>query len=66
MNLLGADYTNALAENAASRVNGLYNDANVTACLFFSIAVRGAVPPAKFHLRLSALGRVSAGGRPCC
>ena len=34
MNLLGADYTNALAENAASRVNGLYNDANVTACLF--------------------------------
>ena len=34
MNLLGADYTNALAENAASRVNGLYNDANVTACSF--------------------------------
>ena len=34
MNLLGADYTNALAENAVSRVNGLYNDANVTACLF--------------------------------
>ena len=34
MNLLGADYTNALAENAASRVNGLYNDSNVTACLF--------------------------------
>lgn len=42
MNLLGADYTNALAENAASRVNGLYNDANVTAALF-SLALFAAL-----------------------
>ena len=34
MNLLGADYTSALQENVAARVGGLYNDANVTACLF--------------------------------
>ena len=34
MNALGTDYISALLENAAARVNGLYNDANVTACLF--------------------------------
>ena len=34
MNALGTDYTSALQESAAARVNGLYNDANVTACLF--------------------------------
>ena len=34
MNALGADYTSALQESAAARVNGLYNDANVTASLF--------------------------------
>lgn len=34
MNALGTDYTSALQESAAARVNGLYNDANVTAALF--------------------------------
>ena len=34
MNALGADYTGALPEYLTARVNGLYNDANVTACLF--------------------------------
>lgn len=34
MNALGADYTGALPEYLSARVNGLYNDANVTACLF--------------------------------
>lgn len=34
MNALGTDYTSALPEYLAARVNGLYNDANVTACLF--------------------------------
>ena len=34
MNALGTDYTGALLENADARVNGLYNDANVTAALF--------------------------------
>ena len=34
MNALGTDYTSTLQESAAARVNGLYNDANVTACLF--------------------------------
>ena len=31
---LGADFSNALPEYINARVNGLYNDANVTACLF--------------------------------
>lgn len=34
MNALGADFSNALPEYINARVNGLYNDANVTACLF--------------------------------
>ena len=34
MNALGADFTSALPEYFYARVNGLYNDANVTACLF--------------------------------
>ena len=34
MNALGTDYTSALPEYLSARVNGLYNDANVTACLF--------------------------------
>lgn len=34
MNVLGANYTHALPEYLSARVNGLYNDANVTACLF--------------------------------
>lgn len=34
MNALGTDYSNALPEYFSARVNGLYNDANVTACLF--------------------------------
>ena len=34
MNALGVDFSNALPEYFAARVNGLYNDANVTACLF--------------------------------
>ena len=34
MNALGTDYTSALPEYLTARVNGLYNDANVTACLF--------------------------------
>lgn len=34
MNALGTDYSNALPEYLSARVNGLYNDANVTACLF--------------------------------
>lgn len=42
MNALGTDYTSALLENAAVRVNGLYNDANVTACLF-SLALFAAL-----------------------
>lgn len=42
MNALGADYTGALPEYLSARVNGLYNDANVTACLF-SLAVFAAL-----------------------
>ena len=42
MNALGTDYTSALQESAASRVNGLYNDANVTAALF-SLALFAAL-----------------------
>ena len=34
MNALGTDYTGALPAYLSARVNGLYNDANVTACLF--------------------------------
>lgn len=34
MNALGTDYTSALPEYLSARVNGLYNDANVSACLF--------------------------------
>lgn len=34
MNALGTDYTDALPAYLTARVNGLYNDANVTACLF--------------------------------
>ena len=34
MNAVGMDYTSALPEYFTARVNGLYNDANVTACLF--------------------------------
>ena len=34
VNALGADFSNALPEYLTARVNGLYNDANVTACLF--------------------------------
>ena len=34
MNALGTDYISALPEYLSARVNGLYNDANVTACLF--------------------------------
>lgn len=39
MNWLGADYASALAEYASSRVNGLYNDANVSAALFSVAAI---------------------------
>lgn len=42
MNALGTDYTSALPEYLSARVNGLYNDANVTACLF-SLAVFAAL-----------------------
>ena len=42
MNLLGTDYTSALPEYFTARVNGLYNDANVTACLF-SLALFAAL-----------------------
>lgn len=42
MNALGTDYTSALQESAAARVNGLYNDANVTAALF-SLALFAAL-----------------------
>ena len=42
MNVLGTDYTSALQESAAVRVNGLYNDANVTAALF-SLAIFAAL-----------------------
>ena len=34
MNALGADYISALPEYLSARVNGLYNDANVMACLY--------------------------------
>ena len=34
MGALGMDYTSALPAYASARVNGIYNDANVTACLF--------------------------------
>lgn len=34
MNALGTDYASALPEYFSARVNGLYNDANVTASLF--------------------------------
>lgn len=34
MNALGTDFTSALPKYFTGRVNGLYNDANVTACLF--------------------------------
>lgn len=42
MNTLGTDYTSALPEYFTARVNGLYNDSNVTACLF-SLALFGAL-----------------------
>ena len=42
MNALGTDYSNALPEYLSARVNGLYNDANVTACLF-SLALFAAL-----------------------
>lgn len=42
MNALGTDYTSTLQESAAARVNGLYNDANVTAALF-SLALFAAL-----------------------
>lgn len=42
MNALGTDYSGALQESAAARVNGLYNDANVTAALF-SLAIFAAL-----------------------
>lgn len=42
MNTLGTDYTSALTMYASARVNGLYNDANVTACLF-SLALFAAL-----------------------
>ena len=42
MNALGTDYTSALPEYFTARVNGLYNDANVTACLF-SLALFAAL-----------------------
>lgn len=42
MNALSTDYTSALQESAAARVNGLYNDANVTAALF-SLAIFAAL-----------------------
>ena len=42
MNVLGTDYTSALPEYFTARVNGLYNDANVTACLF-SLALFAAL-----------------------
>lgn len=42
MNALGTDYTSALPEYLSARVNGLYNDANVTACLF-SLALFAAL-----------------------
>ena len=34
MNALGTDYANVLLDYNTARVGGLYNDANVTACLF--------------------------------
>lgn len=42
MNALGTDYTSALPAYLTARVNGLYNDANVTACLF-SLALFAAL-----------------------
>lgn len=42
MNALGTDYTDALPEYFTARVNGLYNDANVTAALF-SLAIFAAL-----------------------
>lgn len=42
MNALGTDFSNALPEYLSARVNGLYNDANVTACLF-SLALFAAL-----------------------
>ena len=42
MNALGTDYTDALPEYFTARVNGLYSDANVTACLF-SLALFAAL-----------------------
>ena len=42
MNAFGTDYTSALPEYLTARVNGLYNDANVTACLF-SLALFAAL-----------------------
>lgn len=42
MNALGTDYASALPAYASARVNGLYNDANVTACLF-SLALFAAL-----------------------
>ena len=42
MNVLGTDYISALPEYFTARVNGLYNDANVTACLF-SLALFAAL-----------------------
>lgn len=42
MNALGTDYSSALPEYFTARVNGLYSDANVTACLF-SLALFAAL-----------------------
>lgn len=42
MGALGMDYTSALPAYLTARVNGLYNDANVTACLF-SLALFAAL-----------------------
>ncbi|GEM_PF-438105 len=42
MNALGTDYSGALSATAEARVNGLYNDANVTAALF-SLAIFAAL-----------------------
>ena len=55
MNALGTDYASALPEYFSARVNGLYNDANVTASLF-ALALFAA-------LYLAARGGISAGGR---
>lgn len=42
MNVMGADYANVSLDYNTGRVNGLYNDSNVTACLF-SLALFAAL-----------------------